>query len=364
MLFSIHSCTRRNLIIIFIGIGGNFVKIDIPAQLSPLNALNFSKFLSTQHRESKFLYDFSRMQHCPAFGMLMVSNAIRSNIAAFPNAEHIPINYDITQGCQYASELGFFQACGWDIGRLPNSKSYGDTYIPIKKISIKDLQERYLSYTIVLGEMIDRHSLELASTLTQNKSSETTKTIQYCVREIIRNSFEHGKTEEVWICGQFWENRSTAQIGIIDSGCGIFKSLRQNRYYNPRNDKDANKLALQPGVTRTYGIKQYDDFWSNSGYGLFMSSSICCMGGSFWLCSGKDATLVNSDGQHNYEIAYNGTAVCMDICTNRIKDIEKLLPEIAAKGNSEAKEQGSNRVLTASKVSTVASLTKFSKNNH
>ena len=88
------------------------------------------------------------------------------------------------------------------------------------------------------------------------------------------------------------------------------------------------------------------------------------MGGSFWLCSGKDATLVNSDGQHNYEIAYNGTAVCMDICTNRIKDIEKLLPEIAAKGNSEAKEQGSNRVLTASKVSTVASLTKFLKNNH
>ena len=337
------------------------MKIVVPRTLSPLNALNFSKFLSTQHHEREFVYDFSQMQHCPAFGMLIVSNAIRKNIESFPQSQHIPISYDSTQGCQLASEFGFFQACGWDIGRLPSQKAYGETYIPIKKISVKDLQNRYLSSTIVLGEMIDWHSLELASTLTQDDSSEATKTIQYCLREIIRNSFEHGRTDEVWICGQFWKARNTAQIGIIDSGCGIYRSLRQNRHYNPRSDADANKLALQPGVTRTYGIKQYDDFWSNSGYGLFMASSICCIGGSFWLCSGNDATLVNSDGQRNYSIAYNGTAVCMDIHTDRIDDIEKLLPEIATKGNSEARRHGSERILTASKVSTIASLVKSSK---
>lgn len=332
------------------------MKIQIPHQLSPLNALNFSKYLASCHRENEFIYDFSHMQHCPAFGMLIVADAIRKNINSFPQATHTPINYQSTQGCNFASEFGFFQACGWDIGRLPSSTAYGTTYIPIKKISISDLQSRYLSSTIVLGEMIDRHSFELATTLTQAQDSQATKILQYCLREIIRNSYEHGKTEEVWVCGQFWENRQSAQIAVIDSGCGIYKSLRQNRHYNPRNDKEANLLALQPGVTRTYGLKQCDDFWDNSGYGLFMASSICCKGGFFWLCSGTDATLVNSDGQLNYQVQYNGTAICMDIHTDRIKDIEAILPEIALKGRHEAEKSGSSRVLTASKVSTIASL--------
>lgn len=337
--------------------------INVPHSLTPLDALNFSKFISTQHREREFVYDFSEMQHCPAFGMLIVSNAIRNNQHAFPKAQHIPINYQSTQGCQLASEFGFFQACGWDIGRLPNIGSYGESYIPIKKLSITDLQSRYLSSTIVLGEMIDRYSYELASTLTQNQDSESTKVIQYCLREIIRNAYEHGKTDEVWVCGQFWEKRQSAQIAIIDSGCGIYKSLRQNRHYNPRNDQEANKLALQPGVTRTYGLKQGDDIWDNSGYGLFMASSICSLGGSFWLCSGKDATLVNESNQLNYQISYHGTAVCMDIHTDRIDDIERVLPEIARKGNEKAEAHGSNRVLTASKVSTIASIVNTLPNN-
>ena len=59
-------------------------------------------------------------------------------------------------------------------------------------------------------------------------------------------------------------------------------------------------MALQPGITNTYGKKQDPfDKWENSGYGLFASSSICSREGSFWLCSGKDATLVNHDGQIN-----------------------------------------------------------------
>lgn len=46
----------------------------------------------------------------------------------------------------------------------------------------------------------------------------------------------------------------------------------------------------------------------------------------------------------------------MDIHTDRIKDIEAILPEIALKGRHEAEKSGSSRVLTASKVSTIASL--------
>lgn len=197
--------------------------IHIPEKLSPLNTLNFSKYVATMHRESEFIYDFSQMQHCTPFGMLIVADAIRKNQKSFPNAEHIPIHYTETQGTEFATYMGFFQMCGWDIGRIPTINSYGETYIPIKKISISSLQEQYLSSTIVLGEMIDRQSNDLAITLTQNDAGRTTKLVQYCLREIIRNAFEHGNTSDVWVCGQYWESRSQAQIAIIDSGAEILE---------------------------------------------------------------------------------------------------------------------------------------------
>lgn len=331
--------------------------IHIPEHLTPLIALNFAKWLKAHHRENEFVYDFSRMQHCPPFGMLIVADAIRSKKAAYPRCKHTPVNYDKTQGCNFAANFGFFQMCGWDIGRLPSSGAYGATYIPIKRISIKDLQDKYLESTLILAEMAERYSRDLAITLTRNNNSSLTTTFQYCLREIIRNSYEHGNTDEVWVCGEYWQSRNTAQIAIIDRGRGIWSSLRENRHYNPRNDADANKLALQPGVSSAFGLKQDPfDIWGNSGFGLFTSSSICCCGGSFWLCSGKDATLVNSEGQSNYGIDFNGTAVCMNIDTSKTSEIERLLPEIVRAGEEKAAQYEDNRILTASKVSSIASM--------
>lgn len=82
--------------------------IQIPERLSPLPALNFSKSLASLHREKEFIYDFTNMQHCPPFGMLIVADAIRTVQESFPQCKHIPINYDRTQGCQFASNFGFF----------------------------------------------------------------------------------------------------------------------------------------------------------------------------------------------------------------------------------------------------------------
>lgn len=155
--------------------------IHIPQQLTPLNALNFAKWLKSMHRENKYIYDFSKMQHCPPFGMLIVANAIRAKQAAYPKSEHIPKSYDETQGCLFASDFGFFRMCGWDIGRLPSAESYGATYIPIKRISIKDLQNKYLDSTIILCEMVEKYSQDLAVTLTRDANSPLTSAFRYCL---------------------------------------------------------------------------------------------------------------------------------------------------------------------------------------
>ena len=90
--------------------------IHIPQQLTPLNALNFAKWLKSMHRENKYIYDFSKMQHCPPFGMLIVANAIRAKQAAYPKSEHIPKSYDETQGCLLLPILDFFVCVGGILG--------------------------------------------------------------------------------------------------------------------------------------------------------------------------------------------------------------------------------------------------------
>lgn len=331
--------------------------IQIPEELTPLEAINFAKYVANCTAEKEFIYDFSDMQHCHPFGMLLVGNAIRNNRRKYRKAIHRQVGEDITQGSLYAADLGFFQYAGWDVGRKTDSFDYGVRHIPIKKISVKELQSVNQD-TTVLGEMIDRHAQDLSYTLTQSTDSEATKTLQYCLREMIRNTFEHGNTEEVWVCGQFWPGRNEAEIALLDEGCGIFNSLSRNRHYRLSTHADANKLALQPGVSRMLGVKQdpYDP-WQNSGYGLFMASALCALGGYFILCSGNDATLVNSQyPQSNYLTNMRGTAICMNIHTDQISNLQDQLDKLTRIGAQKARENADQRILSASKVSTIASL--------
>ena len=330
--------------------------IIIPQNLSPVDAINCSKHIIGAAPDRTFKYDFSEMQHCHPFGLLLLGNAIRYNRYHYKKSKHLCVGLDNSQSVEFASDLGFFQYAGWDIGRKTSIYDYGVRHIPIKQISVKDLQAAYPN-TFVLGDIIDQHAYDLAFTLTQDKYSEATKTLQYCLREMIRNTFEHGKTESIWVCGLYWPTRNEAEIALLDEGCGVFTSLSGNRRYKLNSHMEANKLALQPGASRMLGIKQDPyDVWQNSGYGLFMASALCALGGYFILCSGDDATLINSTAQTNYSSDLRGTAICMNIKTDRIVNLQQQLNNLVSIGNSKARENEGYRILSASKVSTIASL--------
>ena len=332
--------------------------IRIKETLSPQNALNCARYIANRPQATSFYYDFSQMQHCPPFGVLAIANAIRTNIKKYPHAEHIPVRINETQGSNYAHSLGLFRMLGWESGKK-ELNDYGQPYhIPIVKLSPELLRNEYGKDAVVLGNLIEYAAEKMAITLTQTPSLEITKALKYCIREMVRNTFEHGKTVSVWVCGQFWPKKGRAEIAIMDEGCGIKASLQKNRRFKCTSDKDANKLALQPGVSRMVGLYQdpYDD-WQNSGYGLYVSSSLCTLGGHFILASGDDATFLNNRGQKNYSSTTNGTIVCLSINANHIDDLSELLKTIVSEGSRRSKEYGKDRILTASKVSSIASIT-------
>ena len=68
--------------------------IRIPETLRPRNAINCARYICNQKEHNKFYYDFSALRHCPAFGMLTILNASRSNIKKYPSSEHIPVRID------------------------------------------------------------------------------------------------------------------------------------------------------------------------------------------------------------------------------------------------------------------------------
>lgn len=338
-------------------------RIVIPEKLTPLDAVNCSKYIASCRADSEFYYDFSNMQHCHPFGLLVLGNSIRRNRFHYKNANHKLVGEYSTQGTAFAADLGFFQYAGWDVGRETGIEDYGVRHIPIKRITVKELQNLGRG-TYVLGDLVDYYAGELAYTLTQEDSSEVKKTLQYCLREMIRNVFEHAGVEEVWACGQYWPSRNEAEIALIDEGKGIWGSLRTNRRYKLSSDAEANKLALQPGASRMFGIRQDPyDIWQNSGYGLFMASALCGLGGYFILGSGQDTTLVNSEQQANYFSDIKGTAICMNIRTDLIDNLQSQLDRLATVGRARAEENSQLRILSASKVSTIASLLRDTPNH-
>ena len=336
------------------------MKIEIPADLSPLKAINFARSVATLDREDdEYVYDFGNMQHCRPFGLLVVANAIRRNIARFSSAQHTPINTMATQGCQFAASSGFFQSIGFDIGEVREEWALGERYIPIKRIGTQELNTMPTQSTI-LNDKIEYQSNIFANLLVEDKPKQIKDALQYCFREIMRNTFEHGETNHLWVCGQFWPSRNEAEIAILDDGIGIFRSLSSNPRIDVASCKDSLSLAIQPGLSRTLGTPLViNDMWQNSGYGLYVASALAALcNGYFVLDSGDSAILVNNIGQSFYDSAHEGTAVAITIHTDSkpLKDFTRTLRSIVSEGEARAKSNAANRILSASKITSVASM--------
>lgn len=131
----------------------------------------------------------------------------------------------------------------------------------------------------------------------------------------------------------------------MDEGIGIFKSLKSNPKITVSTCEEANALALQPGLSESLGKKQNPlDQWQNSGYGLYVSSTLCALtGGYFIISSGNSALLIN-ESEQKYNSNQIGTAICLNIRTNAqsLSSFDTTLKEIVAEGEKKQRKMVSN----------------------
>lgn len=309
--------------------------ITVP-DLEYISALEFTYNLREYQLMEGEEFDFSKVRNCDPFPMLISSTAIRQLRKRSDVKRCRALHCDNS----YAKHMRFYKAIGINHGR-ELSENYGNSnYLPITKLEIDDLRENGIKNLERIQEVIVKKSKLMASVLSRGNASFN-KWLIYVLTEIMRNIPEHSHAKTIWYCAQYWPTYDLVELAILDEGIGIKNSLSSNFAYNElvSNDYEALKLALGPGISRTFapGSENLsDDEWKNSGYGLYMVSRLCEeLGGSFIIASGNSAIRLkkrNRTSLERYPCYIQGTAIQIRIKPSQICNYEDIAKEILNEG--------------------------------
>ncbi len=309
--------------------------------------------------------DFSATEHFEPFGMLMLASAIR-RLRARCDAQNqtltlLGIDLDI-QSHQYAHYLGFWSSIGFDTPGEPIMADATMRTVPISKLSYKELFRQAGGRDPVRAGLVTQACGSLAQTLTEGIGlPQLQENLAFAFREIIRNAFEHGRTDLVWFTGATRPTKNDVQVAILDEGQGVRASLAQNAAHNYSSDRDALLAALRPGVTKSAGRvrsraateKLREEFpgerpeiYDNSGYGLTLTSVMGQRAGGFSLVSGSIAHSLTLDREFTTSTSHSGTAVRLFL---RPSQVDAQLFDSALR-DAEQAEGLRHSVLSASKL--------------
>lgn len=306
-------------------------------------ALRLENDLSQLVPDPDFTFDFSKVRKFEPLPMLMMGAILRRYRKRFPE------NRFFASGVwekTYAGTMGFFKYVSPDIdfGKEPGEAAGSSKYIPITRISVAQLRTESHRQGPFLpdGDIIEREAGRLSRVISGG-NVELQHLLTYLIREILRNTPEHGSTDEMWICGQHWNAQGVAEIAIVDEGIGVFSSISQNphhREYITTNEK-ALQWAIKAGISESFGPAQKQrstDEWANSGFGLYMVSQICRkLNGNFALISYNSALHINNHGISMSSTSFHGTAVRIRIPSRNVANAQQIITEICKQGEAEAK---------------------------
>lgn len=289
-------------------------------------------------RPAEVHFDFQGKGFDTPFGMVYIACAIREFMLSHPEAKCNPIRFE-ERG--YAAHMGYFQACGFEIGNPPGEAQGSERYLPITMLQTAEFRDQAKQELQHVGDVIESRSAQLASLLTQQQEGALVELLTYALREMIRNVIEHSGAEEIVYCAQYHPRTKLAEIAILDTGMGIRASLEKNPYLKVANHHEALNLALMPGISGKMHKdirKDPYDAWQNSGYGLYAVSRLCGHGGKFSIVSGDTALLLKPESKSYHEVQFQGTALRIILSSKDIPNVQAALSRVIKEGSKQAKE--------------------------
>ncbi len=176
-----------------------------------------------------------------------------------------------------------------DFYRFSNS-----TILPIKKVTTREFRGEG-AHPSNTNEIIEINSGQLAEKILQNNSGYAYDMVQYYIREIIRNIYEHSGATEFMYSARYFESSKIAEICISDNGTGIHFSLTNNKRFKHLTPRQSIQWACLPGVSgNPMASVNNNNPWRNSGFGLYMMNKLCSNNGDFLIISDNIALYMQS----------------------------------------------------------------------
>lgn len=314
-------------------------------------ALEAGAALSALPRADCYVVDFDPLEWVEPFGMLYFARQLRAFADSVKPARCRAVHHE-KHG--YAAHMSFFQSFGLSFGNNVGQGAGNDRYIPITCLKIRDLHIEACQNGVDVREVLEARASRMAKVLAHGESGQVQQTLTYSLREILRNVIEHANADHIWYCAQYWPTKRLVELSILDEGKGIAAALSRNPHLSISSDIEALRLSLLPGISGVAfeGQKHVrNDHWANSGYGLFMTSQLCARGGSFLLCSGDTALLIEGEKEVIRPSRFGGTAIRMGLYVPEIRGLSEALHELNKKGKEIAGDLSYPANLTASKSS-------------
>lgn len=332
---------------------GDSIEIRLPETLGVLEALALSEQLARLPPAGSYLFHFGDWTFGDPFGLLVASNAIDRFRNNHPRARLRATAYG---HCGYAGHMGFFRRFGMPFGKAPGEARGSDTYLPIGFIDCEHLRKQAAHAYAEVGEFIDDWSKRVAALLLQTDAGALFDSVQYALREVVRNVIEHSESADFGYCGQYWPSKNRVQLALLDRGVGLKKTLAANPRLAVESDRDAIQMALMPGVSRKGVLPQskaaYDP-WANSGFGLYMTSRLCGEGGRFVLLSGSAAVELTHSAKHLHNGALQGTALQLELDLGKAESLSSRLARFRDEGIAAARSFFKCGQVSASLASTM-----------
>lgn len=310
------------------------MKIKIPRVLDLQSTLNFCNFIDNIQNDDSYIYDYVDMDRAEPFGLLLLSSKIRRFVDDSPECEHKDRNFKNEKNVTgYAAHMGFFKSVYQDYGKMPGEAKGSSRYIPITELNFNDIRKDGEDLYTYIGKT----SEAIANILSRNDVN-LKNYLKFSTEELIRNVLEHSESQSFWYAGQYWPSKGMVEVAILDEGIGMKDSFKRNKKLSINDDEDAIKLAIKPGISKSGIAKEVRDDYDNGGFGLYMISKFCEIGGDIAICTGNRCLLMNDKETARYETSFKGTAIRIRLNSEKMGKISDIMKDLSIKGTKEAKE--------------------------
>ena len=193
------------------------MNFSLPERFDDDSVLNAIMQFQNLEDVSDLVFDFRRVGYVFPFPTLALFVAIleliekRKAKALRTSATGTETGYG---ALSHLRHLGFFRGLGLPVGNAPNQAQGGTRYLPLTIITRQDLE--CAAAGTPFQDEIDRHSDRLAQVIFPgDENAGPAIMLSYCLREIIRNSFEHAGVFQCFVMAQHWPD-GEAEIAIAD----------------------------------------------------------------------------------------------------------------------------------------------------